>query len=157
MLVLARQLNQRIVLPTVPATIEVVSIKPGNVRLGIDAPPEVVILREEVLRRGGVPSVPLLSARTDEEARLARIKHILRNRLDNVALGLDLLSQQLQSSPQLGLATMIRRMEDEVRTLDRQMKAVLDDLPEPDAVVLPAPAAAMGATCLEEAEGGLAI
>jgi carbon storage regulator CsrA len=157
MLVLARQLNQRIVLPTVPATIEVVSIKPGNVRLGIDAPPEVVILREEVLLRGGVPSVPLLTSRTDEEARLARIKHILRNRLDNVALGLDLLSQQLQSSPQPGLATMIRRMEDEVRTLDRQMKAVLDDLPEPDAVVLPAPATATGATCLGEAEGGLAI
>ena len=61
MLVLARQLNQRIVLPTVPATIEVVSIKPGNVRLGIDAPPEVTILREEVLRRGRVPPRALIA------------------------------------------------------------------------------------------------
>src|SRR6516225_74465 len=102
MLVLARQLNQRIVLPTVPTTIEVVSIKPGSVRLGIEAPPEVAILREEVLRRGGLSPAALTVPRAEEEDRLVRLKHVLRNRLDTVALGLDLLSQQLQTSPQPG-------------------------------------------------------
>jgi carbon storage regulator CsrA len=48
MLVLARQLHERIIMPAVGATIEVVAIKPNSVRLGIEAPPEIVILREEI-------------------------------------------------------------------------------------------------------------
>ena len=41
MLVLSRRLNERILLPTVPAAVQVVSIKPGVVRLGIEAPAQV--------------------------------------------------------------------------------------------------------------------
>ncbi len=48
MLVLSRKLKEKIVLPTVSITIQVVKIKRGVVRLGIDAPPEVTVLREEV-------------------------------------------------------------------------------------------------------------
>jgi carbon storage regulator len=131
MLVLARQLNERIVLPTVRATIEVVAIKPGAVRLGIDAPPEVVILREEVLRRDGLPA----AARTamvepDAQTRLTRIQYVLRNRLHTVALGLDLLRQQLQSSAAPGLESMVQHMEDEIRALDRQLHSLLADSSE---------------------------
>ena len=48
MLVLSRRLNERILLPTVPAAVQVVSIKPGVVRLGIEAPSQVPVLREEL-------------------------------------------------------------------------------------------------------------
>jgi two-component system, OmpR family, response regulator len=48
MLVLSRKLKEKIVLPTLHATIHVVGIGRGGVRLGIDAPPEITILREEV-------------------------------------------------------------------------------------------------------------
>jgi carbon storage regulator CsrA len=48
MLVLSRRLNERILLPTVPAAVQVVSIKPGVVRLGIEAPTQVPVLREEL-------------------------------------------------------------------------------------------------------------
>jgi len=48
MLVLSRRLNERILLPTVPAAVQVVSIKPGVVRLGIEAPAQVPVLREEL-------------------------------------------------------------------------------------------------------------
>ena len=48
MLVLSRKLKQKIVLPTVNVTLQVVDIRQGQVRLGIDAPPEVTVLREEV-------------------------------------------------------------------------------------------------------------
>ena len=49
MLVLSRRLNERIVLPGLNVTIEVVSIKGNSVRLGITAPDGVTILREELL------------------------------------------------------------------------------------------------------------
>lgn len=161
MLVLARQLNERIVMPSVQATIEVVAIRPNSVRLGIDAPPEVTILREEVLRRGGVAPEALVPTERDAETRLAQVGHVLRNRLHTLALGLELMRQQLriQFSPEL--EPMLRRMEDEVRALDRQLRTVLhdplDELPMAADLVRPVCVEAVSTGRLDGLEGGLAI
>jgi len=155
MLVLARQLNERIVMPSVQATIEVVAIRPNSVRLGIDAPPEVTILREEVLRRGGMPPEALVPTEPDAETRLAQVGHVLRNRLQTLALGLELMRQQMrvQFSPEL--EPMLRRMEDEVRSLDRQLRSVLHDpLEEPPVAIC---VEAVSTNRMEGVEGGLAI
>jgi carbon storage regulator CsrA len=48
-LVLSRRQNEAIVLPGLNITIRVAVIKGNAVRLGIDAPPDVAILREELL------------------------------------------------------------------------------------------------------------
>jgi carbon storage regulator CsrA len=50
-LVLSRRLQEKIVLPGLGVTIEVVAVQPGVVRLGIDAPPDVTILRSELFDR----------------------------------------------------------------------------------------------------------
>jgi carbon storage regulator CsrA len=49
MLVLSRRLNERLVLPGLNVTIEVLAVKGHAVRLGITAPDGVRILREELL------------------------------------------------------------------------------------------------------------
>ena len=51
MLVLSRRLNEKIVLPSLNLTIQIVALKPGVVRLGIEAPAEVKVFREELLPR----------------------------------------------------------------------------------------------------------
>ena len=51
MLVLSRRRNEKIVLPHLGITVQVVAIKPGVVRLGIEAPPEVAVCREELLNK----------------------------------------------------------------------------------------------------------
>lgn len=51
MLVLSRRVNETIVLPSLNVTIRVVAIRPGVIRLGIEAPPEVPIWREELQDR----------------------------------------------------------------------------------------------------------
>jgi carbon storage regulator CsrA len=48
-LVLSRRLNEKIVLPGLGVTIEVVALKGNVVRLGIEAPPDVKVLREELV------------------------------------------------------------------------------------------------------------
>ncbi len=48
MLVLARRLHERIILPTLDITIQVVALQGNMVRLGIEAPREVGVYREEV-------------------------------------------------------------------------------------------------------------
>ncbi len=49
MLVLTRKLNQKLVFPGTSTTVEVVDIKGGHVRLGVDAPPDVEVWREELM------------------------------------------------------------------------------------------------------------
>src|SRR5262249_53679106 len=51
MLVLSRRLNEKVLFPTLNTAVQVVSIKGGSVRLGIEAPPEVTILRAELQDR----------------------------------------------------------------------------------------------------------
>jgi carbon storage regulator CsrA len=48
-LVLSRRTSERIVLPDLNITVTVVSVTGGVVRLGIEAPPDVQVLREELL------------------------------------------------------------------------------------------------------------
>ena len=49
MLVLSRRLGEKIIVPGLNLSIQVVSIKQGTVRLGIEAPPLVKVFREELL------------------------------------------------------------------------------------------------------------
>ena len=51
MLVLSRRLGEKIVLPGLDVTVQVVSVQGGVVRIGIEAPRDVKVYREEVLER----------------------------------------------------------------------------------------------------------
>jgi carbon storage regulator len=51
MLVLSRKCGERIVLPDLSVTVTIIAIEGNTVRLGIAAPAEAVVLREELFRR----------------------------------------------------------------------------------------------------------
>lgn len=61
MLVLTRRAGQRIVIDD-NIVVSVVSTKNGQVRLGIDAPPSVHIVREELQNTPPKPNIPALIA-----------------------------------------------------------------------------------------------
>jgi carbon storage regulator len=54
-LVLSRRLNEAIVLPGLGVTIKVAAIKGGCVRIGIEAPRHVRVIREELMGQSLVP------------------------------------------------------------------------------------------------------
>jgi len=86
MLVLSRRPNDRVVFPELGITIQVVRVDGKTVRLGIDAPRHVSILRHEI---------------AEQETRKPReqsvnLSHELRNRLNSTTLGLHLLQKQLE-------------------------------------------------------------
>jgi carbon storage regulator CsrA len=58
MLVLSRRPNEKIIFPGLGITVQVAEIKGGRVRLGIEAPPEVKVLREELSGRQNTKSEP---------------------------------------------------------------------------------------------------
>lgn len=48
MLVLSRKIGERIVLPEMGVVLTVLDVRGGQIRLGISAPPEVAVYREEL-------------------------------------------------------------------------------------------------------------
>lgn len=81
MLVLSRKPKEKIVFPTLGVTVEVCSVKGNVVRVGIDAPPAVPIVREEIAT----------------STRYASESHRIRNRLHTASLAVHLAQRQLQA------------------------------------------------------------
>jgi carbon storage regulator CsrA len=107
MLVLSRRLNQRIVLPAFHTAIQVVAVKGGLVRLGIDAPPDVAVYREELLPKD-TPLPPPSPARQAQT---------LRARLEALAADVLALRRQLQGDLRRLMETTLAHLEAELRTL----------------------------------------
>ncbi len=66
MLVLSRRVHEKIVIPGLDITIQVVAVRPGVVRLGIEAPPDVSIVRAE-LRERDKPGERVREGRADHD------------------------------------------------------------------------------------------
>lgn len=94
MLVLSRRPGQKVVFPGLGITVEVMRSQGSVTRLGIDAPDDVHVLREEVLERraesAGHDAVVAVSP-LDRTRR-----HELKNKLNQLTLKLQLLQRQLE-------------------------------------------------------------
>jgi carbon storage regulator CsrA len=98
MLVLSRRSNEKIVFPGFGTSVQVLAIKSGVVRLGIQAPPAVTVLREEVQQRRAEWQAP--KARPDADgvpATFLELNQLINNRLHVASVGLAQLRQQLQA------------------------------------------------------------
>ncbi len=114
MLVLSRKLHEKILFPGLNIAVQVVAVKPGVVRLGIQAPPEVGVLREELRERaaewGATETQP---GDSGAQSKLREFRHFLRNRLNVAAIGLTLMRRQLQvDQTQEAQATLANLQED---------------------------------------------
>jgi carbon storage regulator CsrA len=122
MLVLSRRTHERIVLPTIETAIQVVTIKPGVVRLGIAAPDHLPVYRQEVLDKEGFVDHEQASRPTPSGnlSALDELLHYLGNRLNTTTIGLALLRRQLQAQrPELALATL-ERIEHDLKALQEE-------------------------------------
>jgi carbon storage regulator CsrA len=93
MLVLSRRLNQKIVFPSMQTTVQVVAVKQAVVRLGIDAPENVTVLRHELLGKKGITEVEGAENTLLPKPNLSM--HLLNNLLNVNTVGLALLRRQL--------------------------------------------------------------
>jgi carbon storage regulator CsrA len=117
MLVLSRRPEEKILLPTVPAIIKVISSQAGLVRLGIEAPAHVPILREELALHDR--PAPAAAASSEEKSALG-VRHVVRNRLNNLILGVTLLRMQLVEADPVVRRTL-DGLEEELDALRRQV------------------------------------
>jgi carbon storage regulator CsrA len=97
MLVISRKPKETVCFPALGITLQIVRVQNQLVRVGIEAPADVKILRGELADRPPVPHhAPDLS-------------HALRNRLNNVTLALHLLQQQLELKHSAAASATLKR------------------------------------------------
>lgn len=87
MLVLSRKPQEKIVFPNLGIVLEIIRVAGGKVRIGVDAPADIPVLRGEIASRD------ISSPATDASGKSH--EHQLRNRLYAARLGLKLLEKQL--------------------------------------------------------------
>ena len=117
MLVLTRRADQKIIFPTVGITIDVLRIKGNVVKIGIDAPADVQVLRQEIA--GDLSKLPppaQLPRRMSREER-----HTLLNRLNAATIALHLLRRQLDGGYFEDADKTLIKILEEFGALERDM------------------------------------
>lgn len=88
MLVLSRGTSEEICFPRLGISVKVVRVEGKRVRLGIDAPKEIEVLRGELAAR---------PAQNGHSSHASQSEHRLRNRLNSARLSLELAAKQIEN------------------------------------------------------------
>jgi carbon storage regulator CsrA len=133
MLVLSRKTNEKIVFPAIGASVQVVSTKPGAVRLGIEAPPDVLVYREEVLRRKGLAAQVMAPPGPGGAEALRKVRHAIRNRLNCATIGLALMRRELEAGMADAVQSTLDKVDQELRALRGELEGAFEAkaLPRP--------------------------
>lgn len=113
MLVLSRNETEKLVFPNLGVSIEILQINRGRVRIGVDAPPEITVLRhelyEERLKNGGV------------QATVKRFDHDLRNKMNTANLSLTLAKKLLELGVYDRADETLKKAIDEFQSIDQKI------------------------------------
>jgi carbon storage regulator CsrA len=118
MLVLSSRIHDKIILPDFGTAIEVVSIQPGSVRLGIDAPADVRVLREGIPDRVAEWGAPA----EGEAPTLLQVKNLMDRRLEIARRGLDELRRHLECGRTEDAETVLEKLDEDLHLLRRRVR-----------------------------------
>lgn len=118
MLVLSRRTDEKIIFPTIATRLQVVAIKAGLVRLGIDAPASLPIYREELLERGPFAEAALPAPPGPDEVRQHRHRQLVRSALLRVLDELDRLRRRCAAERVAPTEADFEPLETELRRLE---------------------------------------
>lgn len=118
MLVLSRRQDEKIVFPNLGITVEILRVAGQSVRIGVDAPPQVRVLRHELAEKLGE-----VVARFPVNANPQISSHRLRNRLNKAGLALHLLQRQLETGLHEEADRTLQKVLAEFETLDDVLSA----------------------------------
>lgn len=125
MLVISRKPHEKILIPAIKASIHVAAVRPGVVRVAINAPPEVVILRGEVADRAAeweAPQQPAAAAPVAVRPRKSRrAGRRLRERLRVASMTMGLARLQLRTSLNPQAEAVLHKVHRQIEALCRHL------------------------------------
>jgi carbon storage regulator CsrA len=121
MLVLARRMNEKLLFPGLDIAVQVVGIKPGLVRLGIEAPDRVRVLRAEVPDREAEWGRPA-EKENETGLDLERLNQLLYRRLEIARRGLNHARQLAGEKPE-DASVLLEKVNEDLYMLQRRMKS----------------------------------
>ncbi len=118
MLVLSRGPQDKVVFPNLGISVEILRVSGNKVRIGVEAPDDVRVLRHELvdtLASQLQGEVGKIDGHPSNDPAAAKRRHDLRNRLNTAHLGLNLVQKQLEAGMQddamLSLANAIQQLD----------------------------------------------
>jgi carbon storage regulator len=133
MLVLSRRLNEALLFPGFETSVRVVDLKPNMVRLGIDAPEEVRVLREEVPDRAAEWGPD--PADHDAPPSMIRINQLLKKRLEIARIGLTEAADHLRAGHESDADDTLAKLDEDLNMLQRRVQREV----ERTSLLVPAP------------------
>lgn len=118
MLVLTRRPQETIVFPAFHTTVQVVSVQPNAVRLGVEAPPEVRVLTGEAAGRGLRPT----AGPSAEPASLLQLDQLVQKRLDVARIGLAELRRRVESGREEDAEIILSKIDEDLNLLQRRVR-----------------------------------
>lgn len=121
MLVISRKPHEKIVIPAIQASIRVAAVQPGVVRVAINAPHEVVILRGEVADRMKEWETPAPAAVPARSVKARRSGRRLRERLRLASMSVGLARLQMHTSMNPRAAAILHQAHRHIEALCRHL------------------------------------
>lgn len=119
MLVLTRQTEQQILFPDLGVRVRVLKVRDRIVKLGVDAPPEIQILRDEIRPFLPPPKPSPASSRVGRESS-DQAEHRRRNELNVLQLRLDILQERIYAGEVINAAMLIDTLSERARPIADQ-------------------------------------
>ena len=129
MLVLSTRLNEKILLPDTNTAIEVVAIQSGTVRLGISAPEDVRILRENVPDR--VAEWGPEPADEDRTPTIHDVKQLIEKRLEIARKGITEAHKCLRAGRDEEARVLLEKIDEDLHLLRRRVRREAEKVDAP--------------------------
>jgi len=126
MLVLSRREDDKLVFPNIGITIKILKVAGRCVRVGVDAPKDVRVLRHEIADASLELSEEALTAKA-----VGMSAHRLRNRLNRLSIGLHLLRRQNEAALNTDAERTVRKLLAEFQALDDDLAPENQPSPPP--------------------------
>jgi carbon storage regulator CsrA len=128
MLVLSSRLHDKIALPDFNTTIEVVAIQAGTVRLGIEAPADVRVLRQGIPDRIAEwgPAPTTTPAAEVEVPALQQVRRLIDRRLEVTRVGVAEMRRLLADGHTEDAEAVLDKIDEDLRMLGRRLRREVD-------------------------------
>ncbi len=119
MLVLSRRVDQKVTFPGLGITVQILGVKGSNVKIGIDAPLEIRVIREELADQEPVAKPQATESRPRTHViRLPQVvRHEMRNQLHTLSIALHLFKQQIDAGFDDDAETTFERLVEHLEKL----------------------------------------